>query len=198
MIIGSPYIDIGGTSEVKLISEPQLSCSLRFTKRGWLSKEGFKVEGEVVRQGAKGNKKGELLYKIHGNWNAKIYVTKYEKSGKLDQSSQECVFEKNPYPERWSYMYGMSHFSLQLNYFPSWLKNTVAPTDTRRRPDQRCLENGDMIMAATEKERLEAKQRTKRKYNEENKIEHQPAYFQPQHIEEDKQSYYLYTKNYFE
>ena len=198
LIIGSPYIDIGGTSEVRLISEPQLFCSLRFTKRGWLSKEEFKVEGEVVRKEKKGNKKGELLYKIHGNWNSKIYVTKYEKSGKLDQSSQECVFEKNPYPERWSYMYGMSHFSLQLNYFPSWLKNTVAPTDTRRRPDQRCLENGDMIMAATEKERLEAKQRSKRKHNEENDIEHKPAYFQPQPVQEDNQSYYLYTNNYFE
>jgi hypothetical protein len=52
-------------------------------------------------------------------------------------------------------MYGMSHFSIQLNYFPKRLHNVVAPTDTRRRPDQRALENGDMKTAAAEKERLE-------------------------------------------
>ena len=52
-------------------------------------------------------------------------------------------------------MYGLSHFCLQLNYFPSWLQKTVAPTDTRRRPDQRHLENGEMNEAAKEKDRLE-------------------------------------------
>jgi hypothetical protein len=54
-------------------------------------------------------------------------------------------------------MYGMSNFTLQLNYFPSWLKDKIAPTDTRRRPDQRYLENGDFINASKEKERLEIK-----------------------------------------
>ena len=74
----------------------------------------------------------------------------------------------------------------------------MAPTDTRRRPDQRCLENGDMIMAATEKERLEGKQRRVRKYKEANKMEHKPAYFEPKHIEQDDQIYFVYTQNYFE
>ena len=65
-------------------------------------------------------------------------------------------------------MYGLSHFSLQLNYFPKRLHNVVAPTDTRRRPDQRALENGDMKLATYEKDRLENKQRAVRKYKEEN------------------------------
>jgi hypothetical protein len=33
----------------------------------------------------------------------------------------------------------------------------VAPTDTRRRPDMRSFENGDMIEAQEEKDRLEEK-----------------------------------------
>ena len=49
------------------------------------------------------------------------------------------VWHKVPYPEQAEMMYGMSHFSLQMNYFPSWLHDKVAPTDTRRRPDQRGL-----------------------------------------------------------
>lgn len=77
-------------------------------------------------------------------------------------------------------MYGFSKFALQLNYFPSWLKNVIPPTDTRRRPDQRALENGDMKLANTEKNRLEEKQRAIRRYNEKNKIEPKPFYYEPQ------------------
>jgi len=112
-------------------------------------------------------------------------VTAYNDQGKLDESTTECAFEKNEYPEKWSYMYGMSHFSLQLNYFPSWLKHEVAPTDTRRRPDQRSLENGDMIKAASEKDRLEKKQRAVRKHKESQKIEHVAAYFKVDHNDID-------------
>jgi hypothetical protein len=132
LIIGTTYLDIGGSSTVNLIGSEDLKCSLKFTKRGWLSKDEYKVEGEVSR--VTSSKKNELLYKIHGNWNSKIYVTPYEK-GSLNNSKTELVFEKAPYPEKWEYMYGLSHFSLQLNYLPSWLKSVVAPTDTRRRPD---------------------------------------------------------------
>jgi len=44
-----------------------------------------------------------------------------------------------------------------MNYFPKRLEGVIAPTDTRRRPDQRALENGDMKLAAAEKERLEVR-----------------------------------------
>lgn len=196
LIIGTMYFDIGGTGNIKCLEDDSLKCQLRFTKRGWLSREEFKCEGEVVRTGGKkGN--NELLYKIHGNWNSKILVTKFN-NGKLDTSTTELVFEKNPYPEKWDYMYGLSHFALQLNYFPSWLNNVVAPTDTRRRPDQRSLENGDMINAAKQKERLEEKQRAVRKYREKNEIEHEAAYFVEKWNEEDKQNYFVYNGKYFE
>ena len=74
-------------------------------------------------------------------------------------------------------MYGMSHFSLQMNYFPKRLQNILPPTDTRRRPDQRALENGDMDTATAKKTFLEKKQRAVRDYREENNIKHEPAHF---------------------
>jgi len=40
------------------------------------------------------------------------------------------------------------------------------------------LENGDMKVAAYEKNRLEEKQRTVRRYNEKNNIHHKPVYFE--------------------
>ena len=67
----------------------------------------------------------------------------------------ERVWRKTPYPEQADFMYGMSHFHLQMNYFPSWLGKVIAPTDTRRRPDQRALENGDMKTAGDHKDFLE-------------------------------------------
>lgn len=82
-----------------------------------------------------------------------------------------------PYPEKVDWMYGFSHFHLQMNYFPKRLDGVIAPTDTRRRPDQRALENGDMVTAAAEKDRLENRQRTFRKYYEANNIVPQPRYF---------------------
>ena len=92
----------------------------------------------------------------------------------------------------------MSHFSLQLNYFPKQLHNVVAPTDTRRRPDQRALENGDMKSAADHKDRLENLQRAVRKWREENKTEHSPRYFTTWKNEGDGQTYFVYNKLYFE
>lgn len=114
---------------------------------------------------------------MSGNWNNKISVTPYE-NGTINTSLSEVLYQKKPYPEKHEYMYGLTHFALQMNYFPNFLQNVVAPTDTRRRPDQRHLENGDMISAAKEKERLEVKQRTVRKWKEKNKIEHKPVYFE--------------------
>ena len=110
----------------------------------------------------------------------------------------EVLWTKRPYPEQWDWMYGMSHFCLQMNYFPSWLQNTVAPTDTRRRPDQRALENGDMQLATSCKDRLEGKQRAVRKHNETNNIEYKSSYFDTWYNPSDKQSYWVYNNKYFE
>lgn len=56
-----------------------------------------------------------------------------------------------------------------------------------------------MKLAASEKNRLEEKQRAVRRYNEKNKIEHKPAYFDewvnPDH---DNQIYFKYNGTYWE
>ena len=64
----------------------------------------YKVEGIVSENGVQ-------KYKIHGNWNSKVFISQIT-AGKTDTSSEICVFEKSEYPENWKLMYGMSHFSL--------------------------------------------------------------------------------------
>jgi len=67
------------------------------------------------------------------------------------------MWTKSSYPDNADFMYGMSFHNLQLNYLPNTLKPLLAPTDCRFRPDQRALENGDLKLAAEEKNRLEEK-----------------------------------------
>ena len=54
----------------------------------------------------------------------------------------------------------------------------LPPTDSRLRPDQRALEEGDLRMAADEKMRLEDKQRKAKKQRDEKGIEYKPKYFE--------------------
>lgn len=60
-----------------------------------------------------------------------------------------------PRPEGSDHMYHFSNFGLQLNYLTDALKERLPPTDSRLRPDQRAMENGDMDLANREKHRLE-------------------------------------------
>ena len=71
----------------------------------------------------------------------------------------------------------MTHHNLQFNYLPRQLAPYLPPTDSRFRPDQRALENGDFDLASKEKHRLEEKQRAVRRYMEKNGLKHKPKYF---------------------
>lgn len=76
-------------------------------------------------------------------------------------------------PDNYEHSYYFSDFALQLNCSPEYYPN-LAPTDSRHRPDQRALENGNLKLAASEKCRLEEKQRLSRKLNEETGVEYKP------------------------
>lgn len=47
-----------------------------------------------------------IAYKIEGKWNKSIYLIDVKTGVK------ELVWTKEPYPENWEYMYGMSYFTL--------------------------------------------------------------------------------------
>uniref|UniRef100_A0A0A9FM80 Uncharacterized protein n=1 Tax=Arundo donax TaxID=35708 RepID=A0A0A9FM80_ARUDO len=68
------------------------------------------------------------------------------------------LWEKNkpaPNPTR----YNLSSFAITLNELTPGLQEKLPPTDSRLRPDQRHLENGEYEKANTEKLRLERRQR---------------------------------------
>jgi hypothetical protein len=127
LIIGTPYLDLGGTSVITNLNRPKEVCHLEFHKRGWSESSYFKVDGEIYAGG--GAKKDPVVYRLEGKWSENVHL--------INEKTKEKVlmWTKSPYPEKWEYMYGMSQFMLQLNYFPRQYKKIIAPTDTRWRPD---------------------------------------------------------------
>ena len=76
------------------------------------------------------------------------------------------LWRGNPPPEDSDWMYHFTQFTPHLNFINPYLERKIASTDTRLRPDQRALENGNFDLAASEKHRLEEKQRAVRKIRE--------------------------------
>lgn len=88
--------------------------------------------------------------------------TKVKGKSSLEIGPSITLWKANsPYLEPDKY-YNFTKFACELNE----LEDGVAPTDSRLRPDQRLMENGDWDDANTEKIRLEEKQRGVRKQRE--------------------------------
>lgn len=80
-------------------------------------------------------------------------------------------------PKGYEQYYGFTQFALELNEMDPLSKSLLPPTDTRFRPDQRFLEEGNLEEAEIQKQRIEQLQRERRRVLEENNVEHQPRFF---------------------
>ena len=84
--------------------------------------------------------------------------------------SAVCLWKADPRPPESEKYYNFTLFSMMLNELNPDQTSRLPPTDSRLRPDIRCLENGDLDGAAKEKGRLEEKQReTRRKLKKTNR-----------------------------
>ena len=78
------------------------------------------------------------------------------------------------------------------------MKEKLPPTDSRLRPDQRALEQGDTETAIKEKHRLEESQRARRKKHQEDGTHHVPWYFDEKTIPETGETLWLFNGLYWE
>lgn len=152
---------------------------MRFTKRGWGNKGAFALEGEVIDANEK------TVYTLSGFWHRFIKI-KHVVTGE-----ETTIWQLNPRPEQWDHLYHFSLFTLQLNYIDEDLIAKLPVTDSRLRPDQRALENGDLETATAEKHNVEEYQRKQRKEREEAGIEWKPRYFEEVPDEEVKDEVYF-------
>ncbi|KTW25726.1 hypothetical protein T552_03338 [Pneumocystis carinii B80] len=155
IITGCPTVDNFGEMLIKNHSVGDV-CTIDFKKRGWRGDGACEIKGIIT------DSKGISRWSIGGHWNDKIYA---KRMNGISVTSDTAILlwqnhERPPAP------FNLTPFAITLNALPEKLKPWLPPTDTRLRPDQRAMENGDYEFAAKEKERLENKQRAARKERE--------------------------------
>ncbi|CAJ1052551.1 oxysterol-binding protein 1-like isoform X4 [Xyrichtys novacula] len=168
IIVGKLWIDQSG--EIDVVNHRTGDhCHLKFTPYSYFSRDvPRKVTGVVT------DKDGKAHYVLSGTWDEKMEFSRVMQSSKGEngtEGKQRTVYQtlkakeiwtKNPLPEGAENMYFFSSLALTLNES----EEGVAPTDSRRRPDQRLMEDGRWDEANAEKQRLEEKQRSTRRERE--------------------------------
>lgn len=162
IVIGKLWIDQVGEMEV-INHRTGDKCHLKYEPYSYFAGVAKKVHGTVM------NKDEKVEWVVNGTWDSKFEGAKVigESKGKGRSTSLEVGPSRLlwkvqlPEPDSEKY-YNFSSFTCELNE----LEEGVAPTDSRLRPDQRFMEEGEWDSANTEKVRLEEKQRAVRRKRE--------------------------------
>eukprot|EP00112_Aurelia_sp_Birch-Aquarium-sp1_P007565 Seg1825.2 transcript_id=Seg1825.2/GoldUCD/mRNA.D3Y31 product="Oxysterol-binding protein 2" protein_id=Seg1825.2/GoldUCD/D3Y31 len=154
IVIGTLWVDHDGLCQITSHDTGE-EATVRFTPYK-KSHQYKKLTGDVK------DKDGKIHFTLEGAWDENLIAKPVEGS----KYSEMKLWNTTPKPEDSAKMYGFTSFALRLNDHD---ENIHCPTDTRKRPDQRLLEFAKVDEAATEKHRLEEKQRHTRKAREHKK-----------------------------
>jgi hypothetical protein len=186
IITGNPTVDNYGPMEVKNWTTGDV-CLIDFKARGWKASSAYQITGRVTD----GN--GQTRFSLGGRWNNRIYArftpgfeatideakagadSLHNRGNATDPNQAFVVWEANPRPS--GIPFNLTPFVVTLNDINDQLAPWLPPTDTRLRPDQRAMEDGLYDFAATEKHRVEEKQRARRREREANGEEFVPNWF---------------------
>ncbi|XP_058038085.1 oxysterol-binding protein-related protein 3 isoform X1 [Ahaetulla prasina] len=160
---GQRWIEHYGEIIIKNLNDDSCYCKLTFVKTKYWNRSVHDIEGNVL------DRNGKVVHRLFGKWHENIYCG--------TPSSTNCIWRANPMPKDYEQWYGFTQFALELNEFESISRPLLPPTDTRFRPDQRFLEEGNIEGAEIQKQRIEELQRARRKVLEESNIEHLPRFF---------------------
>jgi len=161
IVIGKLWIDQVGEMEV-VNHKTGDKCFMKFEPYSYFGGVPKKVTGTIT------NAEGKICWVLNGTWDQKMEGSKVigeaMVKGKAHPEIQDSklLWKKTPIPAEAEKYYNMSRLAVELNE----MEEGVCPTDSRRRPDQRLMEEGRWDEANTEKVRLEEKQREVRKRRE--------------------------------
>ncbi|XP_045455674.1 oxysterol-binding protein-related protein 6-like [Melitaea cinxia] len=144
-----------------------ISCKLNFIKASSWSNSRHEVRGAVTDAGS-----GARL-RLAGRWSEAMYAG--------DSPAARCLWRPGAMPPEHELYYGFTRFAIELNELEPGLRELLPHTDTRFRPDQRALEEGDVEAAERFKHQLEQAQRERRR----DELEHRPAWFRKAADEEE-------------
>lgn len=207
IITGSPTVDNYGPMEIKNWTTGDV-CHIDFKPRGWKASSAYQITGRIND----GN--GQTRFSIGGRWNNKIYarltpggyeatIEEPKTGGPLhhrgsvsDPNQAFLVWEANPRPS--GIPFNLTPFVVTLNDLNEQLEPWLPPTDTRLRPDQRAMEDGRYDFAAIEKNRVEEKQRAKRREREAKGEEFEPKWFTKAKCPTTGESYWAFNRRYWQ
>ncbi|RXN38542.1 oxysterol-binding -related 6-like protein [Labeo rohita] len=112
---------------------------------------------------------GRVLHRFGGSWHEGIFCDTLP--------NPQCIWKPNPQPDDYFDYYGFSQYARELNELTPNIKDKLPPTDSRFRPDQRLLEEGEVEEADKRKDEIEEKQRERRKAMTKRSEEHVPRFF---------------------
>lgn len=194
IITGSPTVDNYGPMEIKNWTTGE-SCLLDFKPRGWKASSAYHVTGKVT------DRNGSTKWSLGGRWNDRIYarhtpgyennaVPGDDQSGEVQnstdaQNTRAAITEDSNrafliwqcHERPTGIPFNLTPFVVTLNAITEELRQVLPPTDTRLRPDQRAMEDGEYDLAAEEKNRVEEKQRARRRQREAAGEEFEPQWF---------------------
>ncbi|XP_042048641.1 oxysterol-binding protein-related protein 1D-like [Salvia splendens] len=185
IIIGKIYCDHYGTMRIK--GSGTYSCKLKFKEQSIIDRNPHQVHGIV-----QDNRTGEKVAVLIGKWDEAMYYVMGDPSTKpkgYDPMAEAVLLwerDKSVTKTR----YNLTPFAISLNELTPGLRDKLPPTDSRLRPDQRHLENGEYELANAEKLRLEQLQRQARKL--------QDRGWQPRWFGKDEDGCYRYMGGYWE
>lgn len=190
IMIGNPTVDNFGKMEVTNHTTGD-KIIVDMKQRGWRAASAYQLSGHVV------DKVGKTHWAMGGHWNSKIFAKKVignpeedkkrrnslvdsesvantKTSNDPENGNKFLVWQAAPRPK---VPFNLTSFAITLNGIDNNLKRYLPPTDTRLRPDQRAMEDGEYDLASDEKLRVEEKQRAARKRRESTKKPYEPNWF---------------------
>uniref|UniRef100_A0A0D6QY67 PH domain-containing protein n=1 Tax=Araucaria cunninghamii TaxID=56994 RepID=A0A0D6QY67_ARACU len=186
LILGKLYCDHYGT--MRIHGNCEYSCKLKFKEQSMMDRNPHQVQGLVQ------DKNGNTVSTLFGKWDESMYYVNGDVAVKpkgYNPLSEAVLLWERSKPSLYPTRYNLTSFAITLNELTPGLKEKLPPTDSRLRPDQRHLENGEYNMANSEKLRLEQRQRQARNLQEKG---WQPRWFR----KEDGQGTYRYIGGYWE
>lgn len=214
--IGRTYVNLTNFDEMYTYSKPRIGVkSLIFGKMhidcyGELDvnnrKTGdtlqlilYEAGGKHKHGSLKGSVKnllGEEVLRLDGNWTEQLEIA-YTPKGQT-QEVKEVIWRRfNDESSNDETKFFFTKYMSNLNHLSEELKPILPPTDSRFRTDQRALEEGNLELAASEKTRLEQKQREVRKEREKNGIKYEALYFKEIVDDITGESVYMNSNDYW-
>ena len=150
IIAGEKYIEPVG--EMSVLNETTGHKTISTFKAGGV----FSGRSEEVTSKAVDSHGNALPLGLTGTWTSALQLTK-------NGSSTGTVWRAGPLVPDAPKHYGLTTFAATLNEVTPIEDGKIPPTDSRLRPDQRALENGDLDRAEEIKVNLEEGQRARRR-----------------------------------